>query len=173
MHRPCEPTTVNRLISLIVIERQSALYRFRQASPISPMTRDQPKIVSSIGWMARVQRRGTQSAIPIDLALFLQQPSHREVSAKNSQTPLTHFHITSQIWNGPCFASDSGKEVQLNRGNQHPWQPVRSNCMAELIECRKSFHHRATPIVRTHQRMRSCTAMEFVGSMFRSKNAAT
>lgn len=65
------------------------------------------------------------------------------------------------------------EEVQLNLGNQHPWQPVRRNCIAEVIECGERSDHRATPIVLTHQRMRSCTAMGFVESMFRSKNAAT
>ena len=72
-----------------------------------------------------------------------------------------------------AFSSDSRKEIQLNRGNQHPWQPVRRNRIAEVVECADPPAHRATPIVLAHQRMRSCTATGFVRSMLRSKNAAT
>src|SRR5262249_19589904 len=102
-----------------------------------------------------VQRRGTQPAVPINLTLLLQQAGHREISTEYGQSPLTDLHLTSQIGNRPCFSSDGREEVQLESGNQNPWQPVSRDRIAEVIECGDLPTHRPTPIVLTHQRIKS------------------
>src|SRR6267143_824750 len=173
MHLPCEPTTIVLLIRLIVIERQSALHRVQQASPICPMARDQLEIYPAIGRILCVQRRGAQPAVRISLALFLQHAGHREISAENGQPPLTDLHATSQVRNRPGVRPDGSEEVQFKGGDQDPRQPVCRNRITQVIKRGDPPAHRTAPIVRTHQPIKSFRALGFVTSTLRSKRTAT
>src|SRR5262249_36556441 len=100
-----------RFLRFIMIKRQSTSHRLEQPPPVSPVAHHQLQIVPSIGGMLPVQSGGTQSAISIGLAAFLQQAGHGEISAEDNHTPLTDFHLASQIRNSPCALINSREEV--------------------------------------------------------------
>src|SRR5207344_1404290 len=69
--------------------------------------------------------------------------------------------------------SDGRKEVQFNGSDQDPRQPVFRNRISKVVERGDPPAHRATPIVCTHHRIKSCTAGGFAASTARSKRTAT
>ncbi len=136
MHRTGEITSVGRVIGRFPIHRASASHGSRQLRPIVPLPAQEAQIGTPVIRTPGVQFSPAEESGSIDGPLLVQQPCACKITAKDLKPSWADFQPPGKRRNPPGAGSHSGKEVQIEGGQEDAGKAVSRDLVAEFLKRR-------------------------------------